>query len=265
MRRCCVALLAVFAVWLGIGPRTYAQAPDRSVDLARLLRAYPDFLDRIEGNDLVWKDGTRMPVDEGRVSVDHESFLASADIKDMFAHAYPVGMPAVPPARDHDPGRARNTRFFNAMYGDCTKGEVAAHLVDVVWLPRKWGRTVRITRINGVAEKLARVSAELDALPATVDRFLLPPAGTYVCRPIAGTSRVSAHGHGIAIDIATTLSDYWLWAGGKRGAPSYRNRIPPEIVAIFEKHGFIWGGKWYHFDTMHFEYRPELLPAEVQR
>ena len=31
-----------------------------------------------------------------------------------------------------------------------------------------------------------------------------------------------------------------------------------EIVRIFEKHGFIWGGRWYHYDTMHFEYRPEL-------
>ncbi len=32
-----------------------------------------------------------------------------------------------------------------------------------------------------------------------------------------------------------------------------------QIVRIFEKHGFIWNGYWYHFDTMHFEYRPELL------
>ena len=32
-----------------------------------------------------------------------------------------------------------------------------------------------------------------------------------------------------------------------------------EVVEIFEKYGFIWGGKWYHYDTMHFEYRPELL------
>jgi hypothetical protein len=39
----------------------------------------------------------------------------------------------------------------------------------------------------------------------------------------------------------------------------YRNAIPLEIVRIFEKHGFIWGGAWYHYDTMHFEYRPELL------
>ena len=26
-----------------------------------------------------------------------------------------------------------------------------------------------------------------------------------------------------------------------------------------EAEGFIWGGRWYHYDTMHFEYRPELL------
>ena len=42
------------------------------------------------------------------------------------------------------------------------------------------------------------------------------------------------------------------------------NRIPYEIVEIFERHGFIWGGRWYHFDTMHFEYRPELLPQQAQ-
>ena len=30
-------------------------------------------------------------------------------------------------------------------------------------------------------------------------------------------------------------------------------------VGLSEKHGFIWGGKWYHYDTMHFEYRPEII------
>ena len=38
------------------------------------------------------------------------------------------------------------------------------------------------------------------------------------------------------------------------------DRIPKEIVDVFEKYGFIWGGRWYHYDTMHFEYRPEFLP-----
>src|SRR5690242_16362928 len=30
----------------------------------------------------------------------------------------------------------------------------------------------------------------------------------------------------------------------------------------FEQHGFIWGGRWAHYDTMHFEYRPELLGGQ---
>ncbi len=30
-------------------------------------------------------------------------------------------------------------------------------------------------------------------------------------------------------------------------------------VAAFEDNGFVWGGKWPFFDTMHFEYRPEVL------
>jgi hypothetical protein len=45
-----------------------------------------------------------------------------------------------------------------------------------------------------------------------------------------------------------------MWSKGP-----YRNRVPYEIVEIFERHGFIWGGKWGHFYTMHFEYRPEFF------
>jgi hypothetical protein len=39
----------------------------------------------------------------------------------------------------------------------------------------------------------------------------------------------------------------------------WANQIPQVIVDAFEAEGFIWGGRWYHYDTMHFEYRPELL------
>jgi hypothetical protein len=132
----------------------------------------------------------------------------------------------------------------------------------VVWLPQKWGRALKITRVNGVADKLRAVSAELDALPAAFDKYLLPPAGTYNCRVIAGTDRVSPHGLGIAIDIATQQSHYWRWTKpDAAGRYPYRNAIPKEIVDIFERHGFIWGGRWYHYDTMHFEYRPELIAA----
>jgi hypothetical protein len=227
----------------------------------RLLNAYPQFLERRDGNSLVWRDGKRMTIDDGRGAKTPAERLDSPDLKDMLMTPYPQ-VEAPPPVLDSDPGRARNSAFFLAMYGDCEKGGVSANLVPVVWLPKKWGKTLQVTRINGVAERLAAISAELDALPARFDTYLYPPAGTYNCRPIAGTTRLSPHGLGIAIDIATKHTDYWRWnKPGSNGRYPYRNRIPAEIVAIFEKHGFIWGGKWYHYDTMHFEYRPELRPA----
>ncbi|QKQ24798.1 M15 family metallopeptidase [Candidatus Ruthia endofausta] len=40
---------------------------------------------------------------------------------------------------------------------------------------------------------------------------------------------------------------------------SHVNKIPQIIIDTFEKYSFIWDGKWYHHDTMHFEYRAELL------
>ena len=67
------------------------------------------------------------------------------------------------------------------------------------------------------------------------------------------------HSYGSAIDINVQFSDYWLWTLKKSGQFTWTNRIPLEIVDVFERHGFIWGGKWFHFDTMHFEYRPELI------
>ena len=235
--------------------------PAQAENVARLIAAYPDFLDRIEGNALIWKDGTRMSIDDGKGAKDLAAMLDGADLKDMFYARYPAGSPADAPAANSDPGRVRYEPFFHKMYGDCRKGEVQGKLVDVVWLPRKWGKTLKVSSVNGVATKLAAVSRELDDLPARFDVFLKPAAGTFNCRPIAGTDRISAHGHGIAIDISTKHAHYWRWSKpDAAGQPVYRNEIPLEIVAAFEKHGFIWGGRWYHFDTMHFEYRPELLP-----
>lgn len=235
-------------------------APPTPFGIAALLKAYPDHLERIDGNDLVWKDGSRMTIGDGRVGKTATQRLESADIKDMLVEAYPAGAPIKAVAFEADPGRARNPAFFDKMYGDCRKGEVNGRLVDVVWLPKKWGKSLKVTSVNGVDKRLAAVSRALDELPAIFDVYLMPPAGTVNCRAIAGTSRLSAHGHGIAIDLALPRADYWRWdRTGADGRFVYKNRFPSEIVDVFERHGFIWGGRWYHFDTMHFEYRPELL------
>jgi hypothetical protein len=138
---------------------------------------------------------------------------------------------------------------------------VEKNLVTIPWMPKSGGKPLPVSRINGVAERLKQVSEELESLPENIRKFAYPSAGTYNCRVVADTGIRSAHAWGIAVDLNTDYSDYWLWAG-KKGAKEipYKNRIPREIVAVFEKHGFIWGGRWGHYDTMHFEYRPELLP-----
>ena len=227
----------------------------------RLLKGYPQFLKSIDGNEITWTDSSKTPLDDGRGVKSFEDWLDDPDVADMFQIPYVPGDQKEPPAKDSDPGRARNEAFFNKMYGDCRKGETAKELVDVTWLPKKSGAKIKFAKANGAAAALEAVSKELDELPATFDKYLFPSEGTFVCRVIAGTNRVSAHGHAIAIDISTKHAHYWRWAkGGPNGPIQYKNEIPMDIVRVFEKHGFIWGGKWYHYDTMHFEYRPELMP-----
>jgi len=235
--------------------------------MARLVAAYPDFLAGHDDNNLIWRDGARMGFDDGREK-SFEERIASPDIEDQFAIAYPAGDMLSDPEPDADPGRIRNTAFFAKMYGDCRRGEVQKRLVDVVWLPNNGGRKIKVTPVNGVADRLRRVSEELDALPAELLRFVRPIAATYSCRDAGTPGRFAAHGFGIAIDLPAAVGDYWDdGRRGRRGQPAtyeYRNRIPNEIGAIFEKHGFIWGAKWYHYDTAHFEYRPELLVPDEQ-
>jgi hypothetical protein len=238
-----------------------AEAADNARLLGVLVAAYPQFLSGHKDGVLLWKDGTKMPFDDGKPNKNFEELLDRPSLKDMFYAPYPLGKASAPEV-NIDPGRVRYAPFFLKMYGDCRKGETSNTLVDVAWLPKKWGKTVKMTGVNGAAKQLAKVSAELDQLPARFDKYLFPPAGTFNCRPIAGTERLSAHGAGIAIDISTKHTNYWQWEKpNASGRYMWRNEIPMEIVEIFEKHGFIWGGRWYHYDTMHFEYRPELIAA----
>jgi len=253
-RLCAVAGLALLAVAFPV----LAQDDRLGAALDRLVAAYPQALAGHDGRVLRWRDGTEMPLSGGDESKTFEERLRHASILDQLRIPYPRGRLKEPPAVDVDPGRFRNTAFFTKMYGDCRNGEVSKRLGSLAWLPESWGRSIRITAVNGVDAQLRAVSAEIDALPETIKRAAYPIAGTYNCRAVADTGQPSPHSYGIAIDLNLAFSDYWYWRPHD-GPIAYRNRMPEEIVAIFEKHGFIWGGKWYHFDTMHFEFRPELL------
>lgn len=225
-----------------------------------LVQAYPDYLSHVDNNELIWKDGTRMIIDHGRRFASHDEWLDNACLRDQLLQCYPSAS-LRSPSLNEDPGRARYEPFFLKMYGE-TKAKVQSNLKTIVWMPGVFDKKLQVTSVNGVADKLSAISAELVKLPKALHRYLKNPGGTFNWRNIAGTKRMSTHSFGITIDINVAESHYWRNAKPDRsGLYAYKNAIPQDIVAIFEKHGFVWGGKWYHYDTMHFEYRPELLQA----
>ena len=243
--------------WLAAsgGAAAFGAPPaDLGAKLDRLVAAYPDFLAGHDGNWLVLKDGRRLAISDGRTDKSFDAMVEHPDIDDMFFADYPAGLDAVAPPQNFDPGRVRFAPLFDAMYGDCRRGSVERKLRRVAWLPKHHGGTIEITTVNGVDRKLEAIIAELDGLPERDMAYLRRSSGTYNCRAVAGSAAPSAHGWGIAIDIDSAAADYWRWSG-----TAWHNRVPVEIARIFEHHGFIWGGRWYHYDTMHFEYRPELI------
>ncbi len=238
-----------------------------------LKSSYPDAGLRLEDGKLVFKGGTAIVFEDG-IEKNAQALLDDPDIFDMFFYRYPGRAYLTPEAKGtsvasvlslpsgvpfpEDSGRIRSDAFFRAMYGAEEK-DVRRRLARVKWLPSAKGQDLLFTTVNGADKSLQAVSNELDAIPE-LRQFLLQPGGTFNRRFIAGTRRLSVHSFGAAVDINIARSDYWRdFAKEETDTVAWRNRIPARVVEVFESHGFIWGGWWYHFDTMHFEYRPELM------
>ena len=153
-----------------------------------------------------------------------------------------------------DPGRARVEQLFLSTYGGDRK-TVESRMTSI----RFMGQRYAFHELAG--EALKRVVARLQEQVKTNKRllpFLQNIGGTFIWRRIARSKNLSTHAFGIAIDVNVERSHYWRWTF--KGQPMiWKNKIPQEIVDSFEAEGFIWGGRWAHYDTMHFEYRPELL------
>lgn len=198
------------------------------------------------GDSLLYDDGIEKSFDEK---------LDNSDIEDMFSLPYDTAVTG--PTYLADAGRSRNERLFKKMYGN-SAAEVEKNLVKVAW----FGQSIMFTKVNNANAQLEKVAKEIAEYPELLK--YMSPASSFYWRKVRGANRQSAHSYGIAIDINTKYSDYWLWANPtakETDTIQYHNRMPLKIVEIFEKHGFVWGGRWYHFDTMHFEYRPEIIKA----
>ena len=148
------------------------------------------------------------------------------------------------------------------MYG-ANEQEVEEYLVEFTWMPQTVNLKLKATSINGVADKLEQIGKELDKLilqKPSYKKYLNENLLTFKWRDEEELTHISKNAFGNAIDINTKYCDYWL-EDKKRELvyKEYKNQVPKEIVKIFEKYGFIWGGAWNKYQTCHFEYRPELL------
>jgi hypothetical protein len=196
-------------------------------------------------------DGRLLPYDDGRAkSVDER--LEAPDLEDVFSIPYRTGPIRAVEAVSDDPGRIRVTALLDATYG------APPGSAELVWVPF-FEKRLRVHR--AIAPALRRTVRRLERAVSVAPKLgpvLRRPSGGFAVRPIAGTERPSAHAYGIAVDLDASRGEYWRWQRGG-GAPRWHNRVPQAVVDAFEAEGFVWGGRWYHYDTIHFEYRPELL------
>ena len=228
--------------------------------LTALAVGYPKVLQALEIRPdqrlLVCLAGQKFIYDDGMTKT-FEERLDHPDIKDMFYQSYPLANPTDRLPKDFDPGRYRIEALFMTLYGD-SESAVARNCVAVEFC----GHSVKFNARYGAAEALRAVSADLTPLLGQTPElrsYVNKLSGTFNWRKVAGTERLSNHSFATAIDLNAQKAAYWHWQSPAQLETFSRKNWPTEIIEAFERHGFIWGGKWWHFDTMHFEYRPEII------
>ena len=160
-----------------------------------------------------------------------------------------------------------NLEFYHALYDGKTRSQLEQHIVSLRFLGKK------VNLHEDLAAPLAAVEKEIRAAATNnqeVQDFVnkISSVEGYNWREIRDRQDRSFHSWGLAVDILPKgwqqKNIYWSWISEWNHnwmlIPLDRRWMPPQpVVDIFEKHGFVWGGKWLQWDNIHFEYRPELL------
>jgi hypothetical protein len=288
VRVLCAIGLLVFPAWAGAaqGVNLFPPPGEESTgerELAALAAAYPDRISRAAERDGDWAvemDGRWFFWAHGRILPEAERGQWERYARFRF-YTYPLG--GLPPLPSLDPPSAarlkkaladarlrpprRSEDFLDRLLGAGSRRQTESRIVTVDFL----GFPVKVHA--RIADALRGVAAQCDELRRT-DReaaaFLagLSEIDGFNYRDVAGTLTRSYHAYGLALDFIPRSyggrDPYWRWVMDKSDswwATPYERRwmVPASIVAAFERQGFVWGGKWLFFDTMHFEYRPEIL------
>lgn len=229
-------------------------------DILSIMASYPGYITDLKTDSsgfifLITKSGRKIIYDDKK-NKSYEQKLAYPDLQDMLEQIYPLSRVEGLQNINYDPGRIRVYELLEEVYGR-SRNEVEKNLIGT-----DIGQgSCSFNKNNTASAALNRSMSELRRLSLTkknVSGSLYPISGTYNYRIISGTNRLSPHSFGIAIDLARNNKDYWKWASRDQGQKRLEE-YPYEIVKEFEKNNFIWGGKWGHFDILHFEYRPEII------
>lgn len=252
--------LAAAVMAAGTGPAGASERPVKpqvttAERIALLHRSYPDLIYSVTNNVLRLTNNRMVVIDDGRER-DHLDLLEDGDIEDQLAQVYPLGKCFKGRKLDFDPGHIRSRAFLRLAYG-ANRHQVLRTATMIDW----FGSEVRFSTRHGAADALRRVRDELRRLPAKLHSVLKRPTRTFDWTNAPDSDRLSVHAFAFSIDLNPAFRDHWQEHLGVEigDVVGYRNRVPAEVIAVFERHGFIWGGKWHHFDTTHFEYRPAMI------
>jgi len=229
-------------------------------DILILMLSYPQHIVDVEKKSddevyIIMKSGKKIIYDDKKEK-NHEVKLTNPDLQDMLEQDYPLEKNTEIMDKNFDPGRARHYELLSEVYGN-SKGAIEKNLASL-----KYGYTnYQFNKQNNANASLEAALKELMPLAKSrsdIGSILYPASGTFNYRVISGTGRLSPHSYGIAIDLKSDKRDYWKWSSEKAGKERLSD-YPKELVEAFEKNNFVWGGKWGHFDILHFEYRPEII------
>jgi len=244
--------------------------------------AYPLAISQVEYREGDWAvllRGKWFYYAEGRLLPEDQREKAETWARQSF-YAYPEELPlwkepegeqaerlkSVLANRKANPPR-RNPEFYDTLWQSHTRAESAANQVQIKF----FGKTFSVHReLEGRLKKIDALVREAAKTDPEVQAFIdnIGSIGAWNWRNVAVTASRSYHAYGAAVDILPKklngLATYWQWEADKNPEwykiPYVRRYHPPLVVVkIFERYGFCWGGKWPLFDTMHFEFRPEIM------
>lgn len=218
-------------------------------------RLEDDFVFHLERGSIYYRDGKML----NKENLQHDDLFSS------IFYRYPPG-PLEDSFEKPPPIARRSDDFFKMIFGE-TEREIRKHCREVRFLRRMaFVNTLCIPALKQVEREILKQAGEDPDVADFAGNIRI--LYSFKRKEIVGSKNSSFHGYGLAVDLVPASYDkkhvYWKWSAvydsNWHRIPVHQRWSPPQpVIDAFERNGFVWGGKWRHFDVIHFEYRPEII------